>query len=52
MKKYEKKKTHNMLTLMLDPMFKSLHLMFSFIDCEWGVGIVEEYDIDFCILCF
>jgi hypothetical protein len=30
-----------MLFLMLDPKFKSLHLMFSFIGCEEGVCIVE-----------
>jgi hypothetical protein len=39
-KKYEKK-IHNILSLMLDPKFKSLHFMFSFIDCEEGVCIVE-----------
>jgi hypothetical protein len=33
-----------MLCLMLDPRFKSLHLIFSFIGCEEGVNIVEEYD--------
>jgi hypothetical protein len=32
---------------MLDPRFKSLHLVSSFIDCEQGEVIVEEYDIDF-----
>lgn len=36
-----------MLTLMLDPRFKSLHLVSSFIDCEHGEVIVEEYDINF-----
>jgi len=39
-KKYEKK-FHNILFLMLNPKFKSLHLMFSFIGCEEGVCIVE-----------
>ncbi len=47
MKRYGKKKTHNMLTLMLDPRFKSLHLVSSFIDCEHGEVIVENYDINF-----
>jgi hypothetical protein len=37
---------------MLDPRFKSLQLMFSFIDCEQGVVIVEEYDIDFVFYAF
>jgi hypothetical protein len=32
---------HNMLFLMLDPKFKSLHFMFSFIGCEEGVCIIE-----------
>ncbi len=34
LKKFNEKKTHNMLTLMLDPRFNSLCLMFSFIDCD------------------
>jgi hypothetical protein len=29
---------------MLDPRFKTLHLVSSFIDCEQGKAIVEEYD--------
>lgn len=37
---------------MLDPRFKSLHLVSSFIDCEQGVVIVEEYDIDFVFYAF
>jgi hypothetical protein len=36
-----KKISHDMLFLMLDPKFKSLHLIFSFIGCEEGVCIVE-----------
>jgi hypothetical protein len=35
LKVYDKKKTHNMISLMLDPRYKSLHIVFSF---------VEEYD--------
>ncbi len=31
LRKYEKKKVRNMLLLMLDPRFKNLHLMSSFI---------------------
>jgi hypothetical protein len=35
---------HNMLSLMLDPRFKTLHLVSSFIGLEQGKVIVEEYD--------
>jgi hypothetical protein len=42
--KHEEKKPHNMLCLMLDPRFESLHLVFSSICCEEGVSIVEEYN--------
>ncbi len=41
---HEEKKSYNMLCLMLDPRFKSLHLVFSFICHEEGVSIVEEYN--------
>lgn len=34
LKKYDAKKTHIMLHLMLDPRFKSLHLISSYIGCE------------------
>jgi hypothetical protein len=34
------KRTHNMLALMLDPRFKNLTLIFSFIGHEHGVAIV------------
>ncbi len=44
LKIFEKKKTHNMFSLMLDPRFKSLCFVFSFIEREQGVAIVEEYD--------
>jgi hypothetical protein len=43
-KKYERNKTHNMLSLMLDLRFKSLKLVLSFIGREQAVFIVEEYD--------
>jgi hypothetical protein len=42
--KHEEKKPHNMLCLMLDPRFESLHLVFSSICSEEGVSIVEEYN--------
>jgi hypothetical protein len=41
---YEKRKTHNMFSLMLDPQFKSLHLVSSFVGCEQNISIIEEYD--------
>jgi hypothetical protein len=33
-----------MLNLMLNPIFKSLHLVFFFIGCEKGVNFIKEYD--------
>jgi len=42
--KFEKKKAHNMLSLMLDPKFKSLCLISYFVGREEGVSIVDEYD--------
>ncbi len=44
LKKYDEKKAHNMFSLMLDPILKTLHLVSSFIGLEWGKAIVEEYD--------
>jgi hypothetical protein len=40
-----KKKSHNMLSLMLDTRFKTLCLVSSFIDHEQGKAIVKEYEI-------
>jgi hypothetical protein len=40
----DKKKAHNMIFLMLDPRYKSLHIVSSFVGREQGVAIVEEYD--------
>jgi hypothetical protein len=50
-RKFEGKKTHNMLSLILNPRFKSLRLVFSFAGREEGVSIVDEYDKRTCILC-
>ncbi len=36
-KKYEEKKTHNMFSLMLNPQFKSLCLVSSFVGREKGI---------------
>ncbi len=52
LKKYEKRKAHNILSLMLDYRFKTFHLVSSFIGCEQGKAIVEEYDKFFYFLCF
>ncbi len=44
LKKFDERKAHNMLALMLDPRIKSLYLMSSFIGHDQGVAIVEQYD--------
>ncbi len=45
LKKFDERKTHNMLTLiLLDPRFKSFHLVSSFIACDQGVAIIKQYD--------
>ncbi len=44
LKKYENKKAHNMISLMLDPRFKTLHIVSSFVGRKQGVALVEEYD--------
>jgi hypothetical protein len=38
------KKPNNMVFLMLDPRFKSLCIVSSFVGREQGVVLVEEYD--------
>jgi len=37
-----KKKGHNMIYLMLDFKFKTIHLVSTFVGCEQGKVIVEE----------
>jgi len=44
LKIYDKKKGHNMISLMLDPRYKSLCIVSSFVGREQGVAFVEEYD--------
>jgi len=39
-----KRKTHNMIFLMLDPKYKILHKVPSFVGSEQGVALLEEYD--------
>ncbi len=43
-KRFEKRKVHNMLFLMLNLRFKSFHLIFSFIGHGEGVSTVEKYN--------
>ncbi len=45
LRKFEEKKAHNMLSLMLNSRFKNLGLVSSVIGREQCVAIVEEYDI-------
>jgi len=40
LKKYENKKAHNMIYLMLNPRFKSFHIIYSFVGKEQGVALV------------
>ncbi len=44
LKVYDKRKAHNMISLMLDLRNKSLHIVSSFVGREQGVALVEEYD--------
>jgi len=44
LKKYEGKKTHNMVSLMLDLKYKNLHIVSSFVGKNHGVVAVQEYD--------
>jgi hypothetical protein len=44
LKVYDKRKAHNMISFVLDPRYKSLHIISSFVGKEQGVALVEEYD--------
>jgi len=44
LKKYENRKTHNMISFTLDLKSKNLHIVSSFVGREQGVAVVEEYD--------
>jgi hypothetical protein len=44
LRKYEERKAHDMLSLMLDPRLKTFHLLSSLIGREQGKAIVEKYD--------
>jgi hypothetical protein len=50
--KKNEEKAHNMLYLMLDFKFKTIHLVSTLICCEQGKAIIEEYDKNLCFLCF
>jgi hypothetical protein len=43
-KRNMKKKTHNMVSMILHPRFKNIHLVSLLIDNELGKTIVEEFD--------
>jgi len=47
-----KKKIHNMLSLMLDPIFKSFCRVSSLINYEQMKAIVKEYNTKFLYPCF
>jgi hypothetical protein len=44
LKVYDKRKAHNMVSLMLDPRYKSFCILSSFVGREQGVALVDEYD--------
>jgi hypothetical protein len=48
LKNNEERKAHNMFSLMLDPRFKTFHLVSSLIGHEQGKAIVEEHDTKLC----
>ncbi len=44
LKVYDKRKLHNMISLMLNLRYKSLHIVSSFVGREQGIALFEEYD--------
>jgi hypothetical protein len=44
LKDYDKKKTHNMIFLTLNPRYKSLRIVSLFVGKEQGIVFVEEHD--------
>jgi len=44
LKVYDKRKVHNMISLMLDLRYKNLHVVSSFVGREQNVVLVEKYD--------
>ncbi len=47
LRKYDNRKAHNMVSLMLNPRFKSLCIVSSFVGREQGVVLIEENDRKF-----
>jgi hypothetical protein len=41
LKKYENRKAHNMISLMLDPRFQSLRIISSFVGREQGIALLK-----------
>jgi hypothetical protein len=41
LKIYDKRKGHNMFSFMLDPSYKSLHIVSSFVGRNQGVALIE-----------
>jgi hypothetical protein len=50
--RYDERKAHKILALMLHPRFKRLKLMSSFISHEHDVTTTEKYDRNFFFPCF
>ncbi len=44
LKKFDERKTHNMLALMLNMRYKNLKIVFTFVVKELRVAIVKDYD--------
>jgi hypothetical protein len=44
LKVYHKRKVHNIIFFMLDPRYKNLHIVSSFVGKEQSVTLIEEYD--------
>jgi hypothetical protein len=44
LRKYDNRKAHNMVSLMLNPKLKSFYIISSFVGKEQGVILGEEYD--------
>jgi hypothetical protein len=44
LKKFDERKTHNMVALLLNMRYKNLKIVFTFAVKELGVVVVEDYD--------
>jgi hypothetical protein len=56
LKSFDVKQTHNMMTIMLDPRFKVLHIVENLVGCGDSIRLTFEYDvkvvIPFLMVCF